>query len=416
MSATALIVVSLDSKADEALFLRDRLRAGGVEALILDFGIQAEPALAPDISARDVAVRGGGDLDTLRAQHDRAAALDVMAKGAAAIAAALWDDTHIAGVISLGGSGGTTVGTAAMRALPLGVPKVMVSTIASGDTRHYVDISDILMLNAVADFAGLNPISETILANAAAALTGMITARQIAPVPKQSSNLIAASMFGVTTPLIEQCRALLHAAGYTLIPFHATGTGGRTMEKLIDEGYFVGVLDLTTTEWADEVVGGTLSAGPDRLAAAARAGVPQIVAPGALDMVNFTGPAGVPGRFAGRTLHRHAEGSMLMRTTPAENAEIGRRIAEKLNASRGPVTVLFPLQGFSALDRAGSAFYSADADGALLDALTLHLKPPVHLEILDCHVNDAAFARTAVATLLSSLNPTLEMSHAQNSR
>jgi uncharacterized protein (UPF0261 family) len=417
MPHAALIVMSLDSKADEAAFLRERLAEAGVAARVLDFGVQGDPPWRPDIAATEVAARGGGSLAALRAAGRRDAAIDLMAAGAAATAADLYAKGEIGGVIAVGGSGGTTVGTAAMRALPLGVPKVMVSTIASGDTRSFVDISDILMLNSVADFSGINPISETILGNAAAALAGMIQARQRRGKPATPAPLVAATMFGVTTPLVEHCRALLADRGYTLVPFHATGVGGRTMEALIAQGYFAGVLDLTTTEWADEVVGGTLSAGPHRLEAAGRGGVPQVVGPGALDMVNFFGAGGVPERFAGRLVHRHSENSYLMRTTPAENAEIGRRIAEKLNAARGPVKVLFPLRGVSALDRAGGPFFAADADAALLDALRRSLRPDIGVDVLDCHINDQAFSTAAVDALIAMLSDTeMESRHAQDRR
>jgi uncharacterized protein (UPF0261 family) len=279
----------------------------------------------------------------------------------------------------------------------------MISTMASGDTRPFVDISDVTMLNSVADIAGLNPISETVLTAGAGALAGMIRARAAHPPAAGSDRLIAATMFGVTTPLVERCRVLLAEAGYTLVPFHATGVGGRTMEALIGEGFFAGVLDLTTTEWADEVVGGALSAGPHRLEAAARSGIPQVVAPGALDMVNFVGTAGVPAKFAGRLIHRHSASVHLMRTTPAENAEIGRRIAEKLNAATGPVAFLFPRRGVSALDIADGPFAFPEADGALLAALQQNLAPRVRLDILDCHINDDVFARAAVDTLLDFL-------------
>jgi uncharacterized protein (UPF0261 family) len=301
-----------------------------------------------------------------------------------------------------------------MRALPLGVPKVMVSTVASGDTRPFVDISDIMMLNSVADFSGLNPISETILSNAVGAFAGMIRLRQRGGA-RNRRRLIAATMFGVTTAAVEKCRALLAGANYMLVPFHATGVGGRTMEALIAEGYFDGVLDITTTEWADEVVGGSLSAGPGRLEAAAKAGIPQVVAPGAVDMVNFFGSAGVPDRFRGRLLHEHSANSFLMRTSPEENAEIGRRIAEKLGLARGPLTVLFPGRGLSALDRPGGPFHSAEANRSLLDSLRSAATPNIDIEVLDCHINDDAFARRAVEILLAALNPqTLDAAHAQD--
>ena len=321
---------------------------------------------------------------------------------------------ELLGALSIGGSGGTAVGAAAMRALPLGVPKLMVSTVASGDTRAIVDISDIVMMNSVADFGGMNPISEMILSNAAGAFAGMIRASQRHRVSRGGA-LIAASMFGVTTAAVEKCRARLAKAGYSLVPFHATGVGGRTMESLIAQNFFAGVLDLTTTEWADEVVGGTLSAGPHRLEAAAASGVPQVVAPGALDMVNFFGAAEPPAKFAGRRMHRHSERSYLMRTTPQENAEIGRRIAEKLARAHGPTTLLFPLRGVSALDTPDGPFFWPEADRALLDAFQTFGAANVRIEVLDCHINDDAFADRAVAILLASLNnQTEETSHAQD--
>jgi uncharacterized protein (UPF0261 family) len=414
MSAAAVLIVSLDTKSAEARFLRERLLAEGIAVCLMDFGIRDDPVLLPEIAAAEVASRGGATLSKLREAANRASAIDAMAKGAELIVREMHWRGDLLGVLSIGGSGGTTVGTAAMRALPLGVPKVMVSTVASGDTRAFVDISDIMMLNSVADFSGVNPISETILSNAAGAFAGMIRARQRGGV-RDRKKLIAATMFGVTTPAVEKCQALLSEADYTLVPFHATGVGGRTMEALIAEGYFDGVLDITTTEWADEVVGGSLSAGPNRLEAAAKAGVPQVVAPGALDMVNFFGSAGVPEKFADRLIHKHSENSYLMRTTPEENGEIGRRIAEKLSLARGHVTVLFPTQGVSALDRRGGPFHSAEADRALLAALRRQPNPIVRIEVLDCHINDDMFARRAVKILLAALeHQPLDVNHAQD--
>jgi uncharacterized protein (UPF0261 family) len=411
VSAAVVLIASLDTKPDEALFLRGLLEAEGIAVRLLDFGVRDDPAIVPDVSAAETAQRGGGDLAQLRQAGNRALAIDVMAKGAASALTDISARGELLGALAIGGSGGTTVGTAAMRALPLGVPKVMVSTVASGDTRPFVDISDIVMLNSVADFSGLNPISETILTNAAGALAGMIRMRGQRRKVSHGGNLVAATMFGVTTPAVEKCRSLLAEVGYQLVPFHATGIGGRTMESLIQQGYFVGVLDLTTTEWADEVVGGTLSAGPRRLEAAGKMGLPQVVAPGALDMVNFFGAGGVPASFEGRSIHRHSENSYLMRTTPEENAEVGRRIAEKLNLARGPVTILFPIRGISALDRAGAPFHSPVANNSLLDALTTHCNRAITIRTIDCHINDDAFARAAVETLLASLNDK-EVEHA----
>jgi uncharacterized protein (UPF0261 family) len=411
VTAAVVLIASLDTKLDEVMFLRELLKAEGIAVRLLDFGVRDDPAIVPDVTAGEIAQRGGGELAQLREAGNRASAIDVMAQGAASALVDISARGELLGVLAIGGSGGTTVGTAAMRALPLGVPKVMVSTIASGDTRAFVDISDIVMLNSVADFAGLNPISETILTNAAGALAGMIRLQGQRGTAPLRGNLVAATMFGVTTPAVEKCRSLLAASGYKLVPFHATGVGGRTMESLIEQGYFVGVLDLTTTEWADEIVGGNLSAGPRRLEAAGKMGLPQVIAPGALDMVNFFGSDGVPTAFDGRLIHRHSENSYLMRTTPEENAEVGRRIAEKLNLARGPVTIVFPVHGISALDRAGAPFHSPAAGKALLDALTSHCKPAIAIRTIDCHINDDAFARAAVETLLASLNDN-EVEHA----
>lgn len=395
------IIAALDTKAAEVEFLRDRIAAAGMTAVLVDFGTSA-PDLAPDIDAVEVARLGGGSLAELRAHRNRTAAIDAMARGVAVWAATAHAAGEIAGVISIGGSGGTAVGTAAMRALPFGAPKVMVSTVAASDVRSYVGTSDITMMNSVVDFAGLNPISEAVLRNAAAAVAAMARAAA-EPLSQRRGRLIAASQFGVTTAAIEAASALLAEAGFTLVPFHATGVGGRAMEALIANGLFEAVLDLTITEWADEVAGGNLSAGPERLAAASEAGIPQVVAPGALDMANFFGVP-VPQKFDDRLIHHHDANVALMRTTPEENAEIGRRIAEKLNAATGPVVVLFPLRGISALDAEGQPFFDPVADRALLQALKQSLRPEVRLRELDLHINDREFAAACVTELLAMID------------
>ena len=399
-----VIVASLDTKAAEARLIAEQLEAAGEQVLTIDFGTFDASGMAPDISAAQVCAAAGADILLLRAAADRGRVLDAMCRGVAAIVRRLHADKKIAGVIGFGGSGGTLVGSAAMRALPFGFPKLLVSTIASGDVRAYVDISDICMLNSVVDFVGINPISETVLRNAASAIAGMVRARrQQPPSTGKSASLIAATMFGVTTPLVEKCRRLLEPAGHTVVAFHATGTGGRSMDSLIADGLFRAVLDLTPTEWADEVVGGTLSAGPTRMEAAARAGIPQVIAPGALDMVNFGGAGGLPARFQGRRIHRHDENMTLMRTTVEENTEIGRRVMEKLNASTGPVAILFPCKGISAIDIAGNPFYDADADAALLAAFRANAAAHVEIQELDLHINDDAFADACCRKLLSFL-------------
>jgi uncharacterized protein (UPF0261 family) len=407
---TVAIIASLDTKAEEAGYLRDRIRAAGVDVMLVDFGT-GTPHLRPEVTAETIARLGGASLEALRARQERSAAIEAMMAGAASWAAAAYAQGLIAGVISIGGSGGTAVGTAAMRALPFGAPKVMVSTVAASDVRPYVGIKDIAMVNSVVDFAGLNPISEQVLRNAAAAIAAMAKASQEKSQLK-SQRLIAATQFGVTTPAIETAHRLLAEAGFTLVPFHATGIGGQTMESLIADGFFEAVLDLTTTEWADEVVGGTLSAGPTRLEAAAKAGIPQVIAPGALDMVNFFGAEGVPHNLADRLIHHHNANVALMRTTPEENADIGNRIAEKLNAATGPVTVMFPLRGVSALDAEGKPFFDPVADRALYDALERNLSARVRLKGLDLHINDPEFAAACVAELLNLMDQHKARAHA----
>ena len=408
MSAAVVLIASLDTKAEEAGFLRACLEADGLEVLTIDFGMSAMPPSSGRIGAEAVARRVGADLEFLRAGN-RNAALAAMTAGVAGSVQDLQAEGRVSGIIGFGGSGGTAVATAAMRILPFGLPKIMLSTVASSDVRAYVDIHDITMMHSVADFGGLNPITETVLANAAGALAGMIRARA-ASKPRAARPMVAVSMFGVTTPAVSKAVRLLAEAGYDAVPFHATGVGGRTMESLIDAGYFAAVLDITTTEWADEVAGGSLSAGPDRLGAAARAGLPQVVAPGALDMVNFFGPdyaaaKPLPPALAGRKLHRHNDLVLLMRTTPSENREIGRRIAAKLNAALGPVIVLWPSRGVSALDAPGQPFFDPEADAALLDALRTHLDGRIPITIVDAHLNDDAFAAAAVGELLNLLSP-----------
>jgi uncharacterized protein (UPF0261 family) len=400
MSQTVLLIGTLDTKGQELAYVRDLIAARGHQTLVLDAGVLGDPPWTPDVAARDVADAGGTPLDVLRQQGDRGVALAVMARGAAALARSLHADGRVDAVLGLGGSCGTSIATAAMRALPVGLPKLMASTIASGQVAPYVGETDIAMLYTVVDVSGLNRISRRILANAAGAVAGMLDQ----PIPAASDRpLVAATMFGVTTPCVEHVRRRFEAAGYEVLIFHATGSGGRAMEGLINAGFIRGVADVTTTEWADELVGGVLSAGPDRLDAAARAGIPQVVSVGALDMVNFGPRATVPAAFAGRTLHVHNPNVTLMRTTAAECAELGRIIAAKLNRATGPTTVLLPRGGVSALDRPGQPFHDPDADAALFAALRRSLSPHIVVRELDAHINDAAFADAVADALLAQL-------------
>ena len=400
MSRTVLLIGTLDTKGAEFAYVRDLIQARGHRVLMMDVGVLGEPGFAPDICAAEVAAAGGASLEELRRRGDRGQAVDAMIAGVRTLVPRLYAEGKFDGVMGLGGGGGTSIATAAMRELPVGVPKLMVSTLASGNTRLYVGVKDITMMHSVVDVAGLNRISRRILANAVGALCGML--EQEVP-PAEERPVIAATMFGVTTPCVDRLRERLREAGYEVLVFHATGTGGQAMEGLIDAGFIAAVADITTTEWCDEVVGGVLSAGPDRLSAAARAGIPQVVSCGALDMVNFLALETVPEKFRGRKLYRHNPNVTLMRTTPEECAEIGRRIAEQLNKARGPTTLLIPLRGVSMLDREGQPFHDPEADAALFQALRENVRPPVEIVELDLHINDPAFAEAAAERLLALL-------------
>jgi len=400
---TVAILGTLDTKGEEFRFLRDRIAAAGLSTLVVDVGVLGPPAFQPDVSRREVAKTAGMELDGLLAEKDRGRSIQAMAAGATAVIRSLYDQGRIQGLISLGGSAGTTIGTAAMRVLPVGFPKLMVSTVASGDTRPYVGTKDVAMLYSVVDIAGLNVLSRRILGNAAAAITGMV--KQEAIREEGGKPLIAATMFGVTTPCVTSARQILEERGYEVLVFHATGTGGQAMEGLITDGFIAGVMDITTTELADELVGGVLSAGPRRLEAAGEKGIPQVVCPGAIDMVNFGPLETVPQKFKGRQLYVHNPTVTLMRTTTEECAQLGQITARKLNQARGPTVFLMPLRGVSAIDVTGGPFYSPEAAAAYLAALKANLDPKVRLVEVDAHINDEPFAREVAEVLWQMLRP-----------
>ncbi len=400
MGATVLLIGTLDTKGEEYTYVRALIEARGHRTVTIDVGVLSDPGYEPDIGAERVAREGGTSLTELRERADRGAAVDAMIAGLERIVPRLHAEGRFDGVLALGGGGGTALASAAMRALPVGVPKLMVSTMASGDTSPYVGVKDVTLMYSVVDIAGLNPISRRVLANAAGAISGMV--EQTVPAA-EGRPLIAATMFGVTTPCVTAVRRRLEDAGYGVTVFHATGSGGRAMETLIDEGWFVGVADVTTTEWCDEVVGGVLSAGPDRLSAAGRAGIPQVVSVGALDMVNFGGIDTVPERFRGRTLYRHNPSVTLMRTSPEECREIAGRIAEKLNAATGPTVLLLPRLGVSMIDAEGQPFHDPEADLALFEALRAAVGPQVRVVEIDAHINDDAFSRAFADEMVRAL-------------
>jgi uncharacterized protein (UPF0261 family) len=402
MTPVVLLIGTLDTKGSEYAYVRGRLHAMGVGTLVMDLGVLGDPPWTPDITAADVAEAGGTSLEVLRAQGDRGAAVDVMQRGASVLLPVLLADGRVHGVLGLGGGGGTTMIAAAMRTLPVGVPKLIVSTMASGNTAPYVDVKDITLMYSVVDIAGLNPLSRRILANAAGAIAGMVQA-EVPATDEPERPLLAATMFGVTTPCVTAVREAMERAGYDVLVFHATGSGGRAMEGLISDGFVAGVLDVTTTEWCDEVVGGVLSAGPDRLSAAGRAGIPQVVSVGALDMVNFGAADTVPARFTGRTLYRHNATVTLMRTSAEECAAVARRIAAQLNQATGPVVLVLPLRGVSAIDAPGQPFHDPEADRVLFETLRASLDPTVRVVEVDAHINDPAFADALATEMLTLL-------------
>ncbi len=395
--ATVVLLGTLDTKGDEYAYLRSRLEAHGVETILVDVGVLGEPRVTPDVTRDEVAQAAGADLRALADADDRGAAVETMARGAAQVVAALHADGRLDGVLALGGSGGTAVATEAMRALPVGVPKLMVSTMASGDTRPYVGATDISMTYSVVDIAGINAVSARILANAAAAMAGMASAEP--PAVEGGKPLVGATMFGVTTPCVTAARERLEELGYEVLVFHATGTGGQSMEALMRSGFITASLDVTTTELADDLVGGVLSAGPNRLEAAGELGIPQVVSLGALDMVNFGAAETVPVEFRERLLYKHNPTVTLMRTTPEECAELGRRIGRKLSAATGPVTLFVPLRGVSLIAVEGQVFFDPEADEALVGGLRETLAVGVDVRELDTDINDPDFARAMVDTL-----------------
>ena len=387
MSVTIAIIGCLDTKGEETGFLREVIENTGNRAWVIDTGVLEPPAFEPDTSREAVAEAGGASLAELLEKKDRGFAMTVMSAGAAAITGELFANSKIDGIIAAGGSANTTIGATAMQALPVGFPKLLVSTLACGDVSAWVGTRDITMMYSVVDIAGINRISAVILRNAANAVVAMAAGKK--EEPGDTRPLIAASMFGVTTPCVTEARRVLEEAGFEVIVFHATGAGGRTMEALISDGLFAGVLDITTTELADERVGGILSAGPGRLTAAGLNGTPQLVSTGATDMVNFGGTT--PAEFEGRLFYKHNPAVTLMRTSAEECRELGREIAEKVSGAKGPAAIMLPLSGVSAIDREGEAFDDPAAREALFDAIRHH---PAEVEVneLPLHINDPEFA------------------------
>lgn len=402
--ATIAVLGTLDSKGHEHAFVADIIRWQGHDPLLIDVGCMGEPQVVPGVSRSEILPGLSG------MAMDRGLRVAAMAEAVPSFVVKMVEAGRIGGIISLGGGGGTAIASAAMRALPVGFPKLMVSTLASGNTAPYVGEKDVVMMPSIVDVSGLNRISRKLFTQAAGAICGMVSVsadyekREAAgPGNGAVKPLIVASMFGNTTACVTEAKRLLEEAGYEVLVFAATGQGGRTMESLIGSGMVSGVLDVTTTEWADELVGGVLNAGPHRLEAAARAGVPAIVAPGCLDMVNFGAPETVPAKFRDRLFYHHNPQVTLMRTTVAENEELGRILAEKLNTYQAPVTVLLPLQGISVVGAPGGPFHDAAADAALFGALKAGLRQGIPVREFDGNVNEPGFAAACAAALLENI-------------
>jgi uncharacterized protein (UPF0261 family) len=397
---TILLIGTLDTKGREYAFLKEHIESRGFKTVTIDVGILDEPFFPPDIPRQTVAEAAGVRVEDLRARGDRGEAVAAMSAGIAPVVRDLAGGMNIRGVIALGGGGGTSIACSGMRALPPGIPKIMVSTLAGLDVSGYVSTSDIVMVPSLVDVAGLNRISRGVFLRAAEAVCAMAG---VEAGPSDDRPLIAATMFGNTTPAVKRASRVMEEAGYEVVTFPCTGTSGAVMENLIDAGFIAGVLDITTTEWADQLVGGVLGAGETRLEAAARRGIPQVVVPGCLDMVNFWEPDTVPERFAGRRFYRHNPHITLMRTNVRENEELGAVIAEKLNRSTGDAAVFLPGRGLSMIDAPGGPFWWPEADRALFASLRGNLDGRIELVETDAHINDENFAVACAEKLLQFL-------------
>jgi len=398
------IIGTLDTKGQEVAFIRDQIQARGHQTWVIDPGVLGQPAIEADWSREEVARAGGRELAGLIAAGDKGQAIQTMIDGTQQIVVRLCAEGKLGGVIAVGGGQGTAIGTTAMQALPLGVPKVMVSTMASGQNvfEPYVGTTDVTLMHSVADILGINAVTRKVFTNAAAAVAAMAEASE--SVEESNRVVLGATMLGLTTPCVLRARELLEAQGYEVVAFHPNGTGGRSMERLIDEGLIQGVMDISTQELAGHVCQGLFDAGPDRMKAAGRRGLPQVVAPGGTDYIVLGPLASLTAAQRSRPLIVHNPNITLIRTAREEMAEIGRLMARRLNESRGPAAVLIPMGGYSYSDRPGHAFYDPAANDALVEALQSDLVAAVELVKIEAHINDPAFA-TAVATKIRDLMP-----------
>lgn len=398
---TVIVIGTVDTKGPELAYLKEQVIASGCQALLMDVGVHNESETSDDIPAGEVARAIGEDIDMLRALP-RGEAVEKISNAAAVHLSRLVAEDKAHGVIGLGGSGGTTICAAAMRGLPYGIPKLLVSTLASGNTRWHIDISDIVMMPSILDIGGLNPMLQMVLKNAAGAIAGMVQRHE--PYEPSGKPVVTFTMYGTTTPGVSAVRKAVENAGYETWVFHASGVGGRTMERMIGLGYVRGVVDMTLAEIGAHLVGGLHDAGPKRLEAAGAAGVPQLIIPGAADTIVLPPRDQIPEKFKDRILNFHNPTMTTMRTELAENTAIGQFIARKLNLSKGPVKVLFPWGGLSSIDHPGKIFYYPEANQALFDSLKKNLDSGIELIEDEHHLDDPLFAQRAAETFLSMMN------------
>jgi uncharacterized protein (UPF0261 family) len=400
-SKTIVLIGTLDTKGAEVKYVRDRIEDRGHKTLVVDTGVLGRPSFKPDISREAVARAAGEDLSDLVSRRDTSTAVRTMMVGTKEVVRQMYADGQLDGVISLGGGKGTAIATAAMRELPLGVPKVAVCTSASGDTRRYMGSKDIIMFPSITDIVGLNRVNRLMLDNAVGAIVGMV--ETAVEEPSQDKPVASVTALGITTPAAMKCKDRLEAQGYEVMVFHTTGVGGQAMEELIAEGLISGVMDLTTTELMSDLLGSTFVSGPDRLETAGRRGIPQLVGPGGLDMVAYAGRGAVPDEYRDRLLYDHTPALTVMRTSAEENARAARVLAEKVNRATGPVTIAIPTEGFSAYDQEGELFWDPEADAVFVETVRQEVREPVQVVLVDAHINDDHFADRAAELFLEMM-------------
>ncbi|CAN5313003.1 Tm-1-like ATP-binding domain-containing protein [soil metagenome] len=406
MAKKIVVIGAFDTKAIEYKFVIDLLKEKGYQLITINTGVMDSSDLFTiDIQSEEIAKAGGTSIDELRKANDRGKAIKIMSEGAGIIVRNLYKKEKFEGIIGMGGTAGTNMVTAGMRTLPFGLPKICISTVASGDVSPYLETSDITMVPSLTDIAGINSFSKIFLTNAVGALVGMMENKR----DSESENpIIAASMFGNTTPCIDRCRDILNKNGFEVLVFHATGAGGKIMEKLINDGIVKGALDITTTEWADTICGGVFNAGTERLDGPGKMGIPHLIAPGCIDMCNFGSPDTIPVKYKDRLFYQWNPNVTLMRTTEEENRKLGEIFAQKANNSKGNIAFIIPMKGFSMLDSINEknepqVFWNPSADKAFIEGLKSNLKPGIEIEEVDANINDSKFSERAVEKFLSML-------------